>query len=1459
MWANSREEFLKAVRKFEYGAYSQSPERSTFTRLDAESAKKKSNRPITPSYHKETKQESIEMKPALYKRNFSITAIPREILSLFQGFDKLEEDNWTTWKGHMRDNLEICYLWDIVTGSEQRPSDLYLEDAEDWDSRERIARVLIKNSLGSRDYQQIRHAKTASEIWETLMSRHQATGAQGKVDLIWKFWSKRCDEGTSVREHIGEILGIHTELAEAGIYVEGYLLAILMGKSLPSSYDNFVSTIFAGIRDLEQADPKYMRNKIFEEEMRRQNKSEDAHVAENKSENVHVATQKRCHNCKRLGHLISECYSKGGGKEGQGPRQIARRKKEEAEQKKEEKYGHSAEIADQDSFFSSHMAYPSILKTQYNKYSFYPWSQDSWIADSGASAHIANRREMFTAFAPSEGTLNVAGGLTARIEGTGVVQMRGIVNGKVKLFKLMNVLYVPSTRFCLISGPKLDKAGGKAKYANGMCSFWDSKGELIATGVLDGNLYRLNARAILNDAQIVNAAVPKTTMLSWNEAHRRLGHISLSSLKLLFGGRMVDGIGLHRDESIPQFLNCKSCILAKAHRKAFPKCAEKYSENYGDLIHTDVWGSPNVKQTPGGNQYFILFIDDHTRHTTVKLMKDKASVKQQLMNYCSFIHTQYDRWPKEIRSDNAAEYEGTRSWLEERGIRLNPSAPHSPQQNGVSERMNRTLLELARAMIIEKQLPEFLWGEAVLHASWIRNRSPTKVLDGKTPMEALSGNRPDLSSAQEFGEDVYIFEELSRAKIQPKARKCRFTGFEEGPKAIRYYDATTRRIKVSRNYNFMLIKGNEPTKGSQSTPISSSPSDINSSENLPVISSSTNIMEPSQLEGESQLEQHELFGQNEAPKNPEIAARQLRLKTASGEATKKNYADLVRFNPRNHIRKSKQGYAAYNSIEGRASGDYYINSPPFINLVHALITENGDSGLPNTIEEARKCPDHISWEKAIQTELDMLNQKNTWELVDPPKEANIIGNRWIFTRKFDENGQLCKYKARLVAQGFTQGYIYDYSDTFSPVVRFDSFRLVLAIAAYHGLEIGQIDIKGAYLNGNLTEEIFMTQPKGCDDGTGRVCRLVHTLYGLKQSGREWNKMLKAFLVEKAKYSQLIKEHGLFFRCDSQGYDIIAVWVDDFLIASTDSMRLRNTKLEIANNWETTDLGEPKLLLGVQLERDPKTKTIKIYQEQYILKILRRFGMEDCTPVSTPLPPGATFTPSYDDEAFGDATKYRAAIGSLMFASVATRPDIAYATNLMSQFNGAPSQKHWNGVKNILRYLNGTIKTGILYDKARHHEPDFTLTAYSDADNGKGYDRKSISGSVITIVGGAVKWAAEKQRLITVSTSESEYVAANLTGRNCLFLRDIMEELGFPHNEPIPLFMDSDGAIALTKNPENMRATLHIDKIYHWIRQHVEQGTFSPESIPGRENPADIFTKSLDRSSFERHKINIGIF
>ncbi|POS85028.1 hypothetical protein EPUL_005203, partial [Erysiphe pulchra] len=363
----------------------------------------------------------------------------------------------------------------------------------------------------------------------------------------------RCAEGASVRNHIGDIRAAHMELAEMGTIIEDHLLAIAILNLYPSPMI----------------------------QMRRESKSED----------VNIATQKICCNCKKPGHTMEDCYSKGGGKEGQGPRQISRRKREEAKIKKKNarKIEQDIQAAEDDAFHTSHMALVRTPKIESKNFTSYSWSHDLWIADSGASSHIANRREMFFNYTPSKGTLNVAGGLTANIEGTGVVYMRGMVNGKQNDFKLMNVLHVPTTRY------------------------W----------TLDGNMYHVNAKAYMFHFPMANSV--SSPVVSWNEAHRRLGHLSLISLTKIFDNGLIEGIKISEHETRPKEFNCGSCTAAKAHREPFSKLAERRSSQFGELTHSDVLGSSNIKHTPDGNQYFVLFIDDYTRFITVKLIKDKAS------------------------------------------------------------------------------------------------------------------------------------------------------------------------------------------------------------------------------------------------------------------------------------------------------------------------------------------------------------------------------------------------------------------------------------------------------------------------------------------------------------------------------------------------------------------------------------------------------------------------------------------------------------------------------------------------------------------------------------------------------------------------------------------------------------------------------------------------------------------
>ncbi len=346
-----------------------------------------------------------------------------------------------------------------------------------------------------------------------------------------------------------------------------------------------------------------------------------------------------------------------------------------------------------------------------------------------------------------------------------------------------------------------------------------------------------------------------------------------------------------------------------------------------------------------------------------------------------------------------------------------------------------------------------------------------------------------------------------------------------------------------------------------------------------------------------------------------------------------------------------------------------------------------------SLKEARKSDEWPEWEKAIKAELTQLQKMGTWRLVKKPQNAIPIANKWVFAKKRNKQGQLTKYKARLVAKGYAQRPGYDYIETHSPVVRLKTIRLILAIAAIKGLVIQQMDVKGAYLNGMLDERVYMHQPKGFEDGTDRICELLKSLYGLKQSGRAWN----------IEFDRAMRRHGFkrlrsdpcaYIRKEHDGFAIITVWVDNLLLFATSESLMEKMKADIRTEWETTDLGEPSKIIGIEITRS--SNGIFIGQKAYIESILRREGMERANPVAMPLDPGSPLLPNPDGNEGDQSNSYARVLGELQFVANATRPDIAYAVSRLASYTANPSLQHVGALKRVLRYLQGTKEYGITY-------------------------------------------------------------------------------------------------------------------------------------------------------------------
>ncbi len=500
---------------------------------------------------------------------------------------------------------------------------------------------------------------------------------------------------------------------------------------------------------------------------------------------------------------------------------------------------------------------------------------------------------------------------------------------------------------------------------------------------------------------------------------------------------------------------------------------------------------------------------------------------------------------------------------------------------------------------------------------------------------------------------------------------------------------------------------------------------------------------------------------------------------------------------------------------------------------------------PLTYEDALSCSSKHKWEEAINSELDSLNENKTWEISKLPEGKNALRTKWVFKIKSNSNNEPERYKARLVAKGFDQVEGIDYSETFSPVVKIQSIRVLLAIAINEGLFVHHIDISTAFLYGSLDEEVYIEPPEGLQQKLkpDSVLKLNKALYGLKQASRSWNKTIVSFLND-LNFKQLQTDNCIFY----SKFLIIAIYVDDFIIIGADEMKIVEFKINISNKFKTKDLGRINCILGLQIEY-LNTETVMIHQKKYIEKIIKAFKLQDTKETDIPLQPNHKLSAELlnEDEQlrnFIEPEKYRKAIGSLIYLMISTRPDISYSVSVLSRFMQKPRELHWRFVKRLLRYIKTTKNYCIIYRKNKTKNSE--LLGYSDADYaGSVEDRKSTSGYVFTYNNCIVTWNSAKQKTVSLFSTEAEYVALTTAIKEALWLEQLLSELNRSQKE-IKMFCDNKSTICLTKNPEFHSRSKHIDIRYHFIKEKIKEKKINIEYISTEDMLADIFTKAVPR-------------
>ncbi|WJX25548.1 hypothetical protein P8452_14576 [Trifolium repens] len=759
-----------------------------------------------------------------------------------------------------------------------------------------------------------------------------------------------------------------------------------------------------------------------------------------------------------------------------------------------------------------------------------------------------------------------------------------------------------------------------------------------------------------------------------------------------------------------------------------------------------------------------------------------------------------------IRSDHGREFENSKfdEFCAAEGIKHEYSSPITPQQNGIIERKNRTIQESARVMLHAKNIPYHFWAEAMNTACYVHNRVTLRKGTTSTLYELWKDRKPTVKHFHIFGSECFILADREpRRKLDPKSDKGFFLGYSTNSRAYRVYNTKTQVVMESVNVVVKDSSGRENEGVDQGTPVSvNAEQDGEASEPASMDKSDEETVEEDGDEG---------------------ARPQATSKGPSVRVQKNHPLELVIGNP-------EQG------ITTRRTNDVVANSC-FVSLFQ-----------PKIVKEALT---DEAWIEAMQEELNQFERNEVWDLVPRPEDVNVIGTKWVYKNKSDENGTVTRNKARLVAQGYTQIEGLDFDETFAPVARLESIRLLLGVACILKFKLYQMDVKSAFLNGYLQEEVYVEQPKGFVDPEhpNYVYKLKKALYGLKQTPRAWYERLTQFLEEQG-YRKGGSDKTLFVKEEKGKFIIAQIYVDDIVFGGMSNTMVQHLVQQMQSEFEMSLVGELTYFLGLQIKQ--MEDTIFISQSKYARNIIKKFGMDNAAHKRTPAPTHLKLTK--DEKGISvDQSLYRSMIGSLLYLT-ASRPDITYAVGVCARYQADPKVSHLTQVKRILKYVNGTSDYGIMYS----HCENSTLYGYCDADwAGSADDRKSTSGGCFFLGTNLISWFSKKQNCVALSTAEAEYVAAGSSCSQLVWMKQMLKEYDVEQNA-LTLYCDNMSAINISKNPVQHSKTKHIDIRHHYIRDLVKNKIVILEHVGTKEQIADIFTKALDAVQFEKLRGKLGI-
>lgn len=1367
------------------------------------------------------KEATIPLQcPSLTATNYSIWAIKLKAIFNVHGLWEVIEPEAGVDVDVKKNNQAIAYLYQAM------PEDMILQVAD---------------------------LTTAQAVWDAMKTRFVGIDRVKKARLASlrsEFEKLKMKESDTIDEFAGKLSAIATKATQLG---EPFSESVLVKKLMSSVPDRFIQIVASmeqfldldtmllpeaigrlkafeertsgRVKHGQEKDDQLLltysqwqsRSKEFESRKRAQNSKDRDRGRPNRggkgwtsqkgktsnSENgrqPHSFERKgkdkskiKCFRCEELGHYASECPSKNKDPEAN----LTQTYDDEPALLMAEVDSNPKELV----FLNESKFVPSNLDKE-------PRCSDVWYLDNGASNHMTGNYKAFSVLDRNVGgSVKFGDGSSVIIEGRGSVIL-DCKNGEQRM--IGEVYYIPMLKSNILSLGQATEGGCEVRMKDDYLWLYEKSGRLLMKVQRSQNrLYKIALK--------IGSPMCFQTQLD-DEAwvwHGRLGHVNFDTMKKMVVKGMVTGVPVVNK---PLKL-CEACLAGKHTRAPFPTKSLYRSEKPLELISIDLCG-PITPETKAGNKYFMLMVDDCTRFTWVSMLKSKDQALNAFKEFKCKVEKEFDLKIKCVRSDRGGEFMSHefKVFCDCEGIKRQLTTPYTPQHNGMVERRNKTVLNMTRSLLKAMCLPQELWAEAVRHSIYLLNRLPTRALDDCTPYEKLKGRKPQLAHLRVFGCTAHVkTTQPGQKKLDDRSVPMIYLGPEEGTKGQRLYNPVTRKLVISRDIHFEENRKWEWSKGAlEGADMDHSWVEFNVQ---------YNESDPMQADGSSD----EVEGHGNNIGQPE----------SSGSHTQSQSQQST-------VRRSSR----VSTLPSRMNDfvlDEWMQSRVNREEEESLDLLLAQEGLRLSFQDALK---EEVWRDAMDTEIQAIERNKTWTLVDLPPKVKPIGLKWLYKVKKDASGT--RHKARLVAKGYVQKYGVDFDDGFAPVARMETIRLILAVSARLGWTVHHLDVKAAFLNGILKENVYVQQPQGYEvkGAESKVYKLSKALYGLKQAPRTWNKCLDEAMTELG-FDRCQREAAVYLRTTNASKLVVGVYVDDLIVAGSDIKEVEKFKSEISTKFEMTDLGLLSYYLGIEVNQ--RKEGIFVTQSAYAKKVLKLAGMEECNETKVPMEPGLKLG-KVDDSPEVDHTEYRKLIGSLRYLTH-TRPDLMYAVGYLSRFMQAPKEAHWKAIKQVVRYVKGTLYYGVRYSRDKGED----LMGYSDSNYAAGDgDGKCTSGNVFYYNSCPVTWNSHKQQTVALSSCEAEFMAATTAACQAVWLQGVLDEIMGQKQKLVMLKVDNRSALALMKDPVFHGKSKHIETKYYFIRDCIGKGKIQVEFVSGSLQRADILTKALPRMKFSEMRCLIGV-